>query len=376
METTHKALHGPGIYYLRLTSARNQPIFRSVFEHDYCTRILSHLNQARLLAYVYFPQEIHCVLRIEHDWPDTVDEIREQFVSLHERLWNNNRAVISEDIQPVKVDERMALTDLILALHALPVSRKMVADASMYPWSSDRHYRESEAPGWIDVSTMLNQLCDTRHNRAQRYQAVMERPPRQSDILDNITLDNTGTLTQAGYLALGRPEFVSHELTPKPLPPVKRSKDELQRLYADATGLIAERFGITTDSLEDRTHRRQYHHLMPLVAWLLKQRQLTDDQIATLVQEEEETIPLWVRSVHSDHSPMLIDRLTQLWQPTLNDPSDSDNTAESASTQTDASVDNSAEKPTAKSKEPPSLAAGVALPPLTRAPQNADALTH
>jgi hypothetical protein len=223
---------------------------------------------------------------------------------------------------------------------------------------------------------MLNQLCDTRHNRALRYQAVMERPPRQSDILDNVMLDNAGTLTQAGYLALGRPEFVSHELTPKPLPPMKRSKDELQRLYADATGLIAERFGITTDSLEDRSHRRQYHHLMPLVAWLLKQRQLTDDQIATLIQEEEETIPLWVRSVHSDHSPMLIDRLTQLWQPTLNNQSDKDKTAESASTQADVSDDNSAEKPTVKSKEPPSLAAGVALPPLTRAPQNADALTH
>jgi hypothetical protein len=56
---------------------------------------------------------------------------------------------------------------------------------------------------------------------------------------------------------------------------------------------------------------------MPLVAWLLKQRDLSDEIIADLLGEDESIILLWRRGVNAEHAQALLEKLTQLWQPTV-----------------------------------------------------------
>lgn len=302
-------LHGPGVYYLGLKGTRNQAIFQSVFEYDYAIQRLSHLEGCTLLAYTLFDDEIHCVLYTERDWPLVFDDIREAFVQLNHKLWDSTKPVLSEHGTILMVDEPAWLQDLVIHLHQLPVIRRLVADPSVYAWSSDQYYRSHTPPSWLDTGRMLNFLCETRHQRAQRYSAVMA----QTDL---IHIDLTHG-THPTYLALAREAFVEYHLRQTGVIATPRSPEELNRLKQDALKLVAERFDITVESLCDRLFRRQYQHLMPVVAWLLKQRDLCDETIAKLLGEEESSILLWRRGVNAEHSPQLLEKLTQLWQPQI-----------------------------------------------------------
>jgi len=307
MDNRQKTLHGPGIYYFRMTGARQQAIFRSVFEYDYTAHLLSHIDGSTLLAYVFFDHEIHCVLDCQRDWPGIIDDIRDRFTDQHERLWDAHKAVISEEISPVLVDEQACLADLIITLHQLPVSRNLVPDASMYSWSSDHHYRSLNPPGWIDCGRMLNQVCQTRHNRSLRYESLMNTT--------HATRMNLNESDHPEFLLFGRPALAEKQQARAEMNQPGRSANELRRLRDDALQLIAGRFGITLESLKDSSFRRQYQRLMPLVAWLLEKRQLSYETIADLLDEDEDTIPLWLRGIPADHPQSLLDKLSALWSP-------------------------------------------------------------
>lgn len=324
MDNRKKTLHGPGIYYFRMTGARQQAIFRSVFEYDYAARLLSHVEGSTLLAYVFFDHEIHCVLDCQRDWPGIIDDIRDAFTDQHERLWESHKAVISEEISPVLIDEQACLADLIITLHQLPVSRNLVSDASMYSWSSDHHYRAHNPPAWIDCGRMLNQVCQTRHNRSLRYASLMSST--QATPLD------LNESHHPEFLLFGRPALADKQQARAEMNQPGRSANELRRLRDDALQLIAGRFGITLESLKDSSFRRQYQRLMPLVAWLLEKRQLSYETIADLLDEDEDTIPLWLRGIPADHPQSLTDKLSALWSPAeTGQAARSEDTAEQAS---------------------------------------------
>ncbi|WP_300426608.1 hypothetical protein [uncultured Thalassolituus sp.] len=328
METTKLPLHGPGLYYFALTGSRDQPIFQSVFEYDYATRILGHIEGTTLLAWVFTDHEIHCVLDCRRDWPHVLDDIRDAFAEQHERLWHKARQVISEQGTVLLIDEQAHLVDLIIQLHSLPVARRQVADASLYPWSSDHYYRTPTPPAWTDTGRMLNLLCQTRHNRAQRYEATME----QYDI-PQLDLQQGNHPT---YLALARDEFVTQHLRNTAIAASRRSTEELQRLRDDAIGLVADRFSLSRDDMLDRNNRRQYLRLMPLVIMLLHERGLCDEAIAELIGEDDSLIPLWLRGVEGDHSPALLKKLRQLWSPELPSMTQTQTTEASAANETDS----------------------------------------
>jgi hypothetical protein len=302
-------LHGPGVYYFGLKGARNQSIFQSVFEYDYAIQLFAELPGCTLLAYTFFDDEIHCVLHSERDWPLVFDDIREAFTELNNQVWETKKPVLSEQCTVLMVDEPAWLQDLVIHLHQLPVIRRLVADTSVYAWSSDHHYRSNTPPPWLDTGRMLNLLCQTRHQRSQRYSAVMA----QSELIHIDLMEGT----HPTYLALAREAFVDYHQRQSGVTASQRSEEELNRLKQDALKLISDRFDITIESLCDRLFRRQYQRLMPLVAWLLKQRDLSDETIADLLGEDESIILLWRRGVNAEHAQTLLEKLTQLWQPTV-----------------------------------------------------------
>ncbi|MEK9766631.1 MAG: hypothetical protein VW274_09135, partial [Thalassolituus sp.] len=162
-------------------------------------------------------------------------------------------------------------------------------------------------PHWLEVGRVLNQLSQTRHNRAQRYESAIAAPDKK--LLD-LSSDSS-----SGYLVFGRDEFIQKQISSANVSKAVRTRSELERLRNDAIGLVAERFGISADDMSDRSYRRQYHRLMPLAAWLLRQRDLCDETIADLLNEDEDIIPIWIRGIPAEHPQALTDRLSALWTP-------------------------------------------------------------
>ena len=344
-------LHGAGTYYFSVHGAKDQPIFQSLFEYEYGVGILAGIKQTRLLAYVMDQQHMQFVLRSERDWTEVMDDIQIAFDDMHERCWHKRKQMLSDQGIVMLVDEQAYLTDLIIQLHRWPEQQKKVIDPSLYPWSSDQHYRALTPPAWVDVEPMLNLLCHSRHNRAQRYDAVMQQPQNQQ-----LDLQHGSHPT---YQALARDGFVTQHLKKQALQQSARSEEDLKRLYQEACSLVAQRFSMSIEQLCDPLNRRQFHTLMPVVVWLLRERGARLDDITRLVGEDEQRLQLWLRNLPADHSPQLLNKLAEQWSPAplsqigLNDPAHNqpsgkpDNATDSAIDTADSSSTNSTDSPAA-----------------------------
>lgn len=296
---------GSGVYYFALSGAKGHAIFHSVFEYEYATSLLASIPSTRLLAYVFDSHVVHCVLRCERDWQEVLGDIHHAFETLHERCWNKRRPVLSEQATVLLVDEYAYLTDLILQLHDWPRYTQRVADAALWPYSSDKYYRALHPTSWLDTDSMLNLLVHSRRNRAQHYEAIMQRPIGNKLDLQNGTDDE--------YAVLARPQWLAKRIEPQEFQsaPVRNST----RLYQDACQLVASHFGLSVDELTDALNRRRFHHLMPLVAWLLLESDVALGDISAQIGEDEERITLWLRNVHADHTDNVRSGLLQRWQP-------------------------------------------------------------
>ncbi|ASP39432.1 hypothetical protein CHH28_12445 [Bacterioplanes sanyensis] len=305
---TKMTLHGPGTYYFSVTGSKEQPIFYSVFEYCYGEQILAQLPHSRLLAYVFNPYEIQCVLHCDHDWTHVMDDLHRAFDHMHEQCWQRRHQVLSDQSTVLLVDDSAYLVDLVLQLHRWPVLQQLVADAEVYPWSSDRYYRLPEPPAWLDSRRMLNWLCHSRRNQAQHYEAVMRQPARATL---NLLSGN-----HPMYQALARDGFIQRFLKKEALSQAARSAEEIRTLYDHACQLVSDQFGTAMESMRDPLNRRDFHRFMPIVVWLLRERGLHFDDIARLVGEDEERLQLWLRNLPADHEEALLRKLMQRWSPT------------------------------------------------------------
>ncbi|WP_419811714.1 hypothetical protein [Bacterioplanoides sp.] len=306
-------LHGAGTYYFSVHGAKDQPIFHSVFEFEYGVQILGHIKQTRLLAYVLDEHQMQFVLQSERDWTEVMDDVQIAFDDMHERCWHKRKQTLSDQGIVMLIDERAYLSDLVIQLHRWPETTRKVADASLYPWSSDQGYRALTPPKWLHVEPMLNLLCNTRHNRAQRYETVMQQSQQQVQAQNQVVDLQHGS--HPTYQALARDGFINQHLKKQALKQAARSDEDLRHMYDDACQLVAERFNITVEQLIDSRQRRQFNRLMPIVVWLLQERGAYLDNITKLVGEDEDRLKLWLRNLPADHSEALLNKLAALWSP-------------------------------------------------------------
>lgn len=304
---TKMTLHGAGVYYFQVTGAKDQPIFNSVFEFEYGRQLLSSIRATRLLGYVLEEKRVQFVLRCQRDWTEVMDDVQTAFDNMHERCWNKRRQVLSDQGVVLLVDEQAYLRDLIMQLHDWPRRAGLVASADLWPWSSDAFYREVNPPAWIDTESMLNLLAHSRRNRAQHYIDVMSQP-----VTTDLDLQHG---SHPLYQALARDGWIDQHMKKEALVQSAYSKDDIRNLFADACQLVARQFDITTAELQDRSQRRRFHHLMPLVVWLLHERGIHLDAMTALVDEDEFRLQLWLRNLPADHTDNVRDKLRNLWQP-------------------------------------------------------------
>lgn len=308
-----ESLHGAGVYYFALTGAKQQAIFHSVFEYDYATKLLAKLNSAHLLAYVFEQYSVQCVLRVQHDWTDTLAEIQSAFEHLHERCWNKRTQVLSEHATVLHIDEATHLVPTILQLHDWPRLTGKVADASVWPYSSDRYYRQPEPPVWLHTDAMLNLLAHSRRNRHWHYQTVMSNPLGETFDFSQGTHEH--------YWVLARPEYVEHYLNNTQQPnlahPLLKLSANYQSLFQQACQLVSQYFDISQDELLDKTKRQRFHRLMPLVVWLMRLANAPFDVIAKYTDEDEVRLELWLRNLDADHTRNTKERLQNQWAANL-----------------------------------------------------------
>jgi hypothetical protein len=299
-------LNGAGTYFFTVHSAKDAPLFRSVFEYEYFRKILAQETDCQLIAYVFSEYQASWVMRCEQDWQIVLDNIRAHMQELHFKLWHKHQQIISESADVVFVEEDRYLVPLVMELHHWPVRKGLVASPDVYPWSSDQYYRNYAQPSWLASHPMLKRMTKQRVNTALRYERMMEQFSPWSIEQSKNHL----------YQALASNAYITRHLRNKKTPP-KLSKEQIIDMRGQAERLICGFLGTPLEHVRYPRFRRQYYQVEPLTIWLLLQTNCSINQLTFIFDLDETIIQGWLRSLPSQHPESFLTRIQQAWQEQL-----------------------------------------------------------
>lgn len=308
---TKQPLYGTGLYYIALEANKDYNIFQSVFEYENIKPLIANIEHIQLLAFFFEPKKAQLVIECENDWPEVVEQLQTVFSDMHYSHWRKRHNIIADEAKVLLV-EKACLMPLVMQLHRQPVKNKWVAQADMYPFSSDYLYRLENPPAWINTHEMLKQLSHSRRNQIPYYeQTVLKELEQEFDL-------EAGT--DADYRVIGREGFALRVKAHKENLANQPKQPDLKPVYESALKQIANTYDVTVETLED-PNNRQTKTLTPLVIWLTLQARPEKNALAKILDIEEQQIDYFERSVHANHSQAFLDKLVANWPQRANSPS-------------------------------------------------------
>ncbi len=154
---------------------------RDLFRDDADRRLyLSRLAECRdrygfgVLAYCLMPNHVH--LAIERG-PVLLSKVMlalhfyysQKFNVRHDRVGH----LFQGRYKAFLVEHERYLATLVRYIHLNPVKAGIVDRPEVFPWSSDRWYREGGGPSWLDVDFVLQRLASTRPRARAAYRHWM-----------------------------------------------------------------------------------------------------------------------------------------------------------------------------------------------------------
>ncbi len=252
-------------------------------------------------------------------WPEVIAKLQQCINDMHYNHWKKRQNIISEQITVLRVQESL-LVPLILQLQQIPVVEKLVAEASMYPWSSDYLYRQKNPPSWINTHKMLKQLSNASRNQLAYYERAILK------LVDPMFDLQQGTDEQ--YAVLGKAGFVDRLQAQQRRQEENNKKTDLQPVYQSALAYIAQLHTVTEAQIEDK-NSRQFYLLMPLVVWLVRQTRPEKSQLAHLIGLDVAQLEHFERSVPAQHSAAVLNKIKMRWVAPIVMPTQKDNTSSS-----------------------------------------------
>jgi hypothetical protein len=304
-------LNGAGTYYFTVHGAKDAQLFRSVFEYEYFRKLLAQTEGCQLIAYVFSEYQAQWVMHCDQDWQVVLDNIRAQTQELHFKLWHKHQQVISESADVLFIEEDTYLVPLVMQLHHWPVSQGLAPSPEVYPWSSDKDYRQtqdqqSQSNSGLNTSKMLLRLGKQRSNTSLRYERMMEQFVPWSIKQAKNRLYHA--LASDAYIAL-------YQRSKKPN--LSHNKEQIISLRQQAEELICSLLGVSIEQVRHPRFRRQYYQVEPLTIWLLLQTDCSINQLVFIFDLDETIIQGWLRSLTSHHPESFLNKLKLSWQEDL-----------------------------------------------------------
>lgn len=305
---TKQPLSGSGLYYIALEANKDYTIFQSVFEYENIKPLIAKIEHIQLLAFFFEPKKVQLVIECENDWPEIVEQLKTVFSDMHYSHWRKRHNIIADEAKVFLLEEAY-LVPLVMQLHRQPVENKQVAQADMYPFSSDYLYRLENPPAWINTHKVLNKLSPSRRNQIPYYEQTVLKPLEQVFDLESGTDED--------YAVIGRNGFASRVKAHKEKLECQIETPEIKPVYESALEYIVSVHGITVEELEE-PNNRQAKTLIPLSAWLTLQIHPEKNLLAKVLDVEEQQIDYFERSVYSNHSQTFLDKLVANWAQLTN----------------------------------------------------------
>ncbi len=174
-------LQGRGaVHHVIVRGNERKAIFRDDRDREeYLDRLDRYRARFHFSLYAYCLMTNHIHLAIEED-ETSLSRIMHALQSSYTNWYNRRHRRVGHLFQgrfkSYLVDRERYLMALLRYIHENPVRAAMVGRAEEYPWSSDRYFRGSPAPSWLDLDRVLSMIGPTRSAAVARYRRLMGEP--------------------------------------------------------------------------------------------------------------------------------------------------------------------------------------------------------
>lgn len=304
---TKQPISGSNLYYIALDASDNHPIFQSVFEYQNIGALIGKIKRIELLAFFFEPDKAQLVIETDLPWSNALDKLKTVFLEMHYQHWQKRHDIIADEATVLSVDPA-CLLDLVMQLHQQPVARKEVAEASLYPWSSDHLYRMDNPPSWINTHKALQHIsASSRHQVPYYQQAILKPLPQEFDLEEG---------TDEDYAVIGRDDFAVRLKAHNEKIEQHEQQADIEPIYTSAIKHVANLYGIDVEDVQSLGHR-QSKVLHPLAVWMTLEYRPAPVLLAKFLDLEADQLTQHQRSVLKNHNQGFLDKLLVDWRASV-----------------------------------------------------------
>ncbi len=225
----------PGeLYYVQLKSHGHRELFNRREDYPALVALLPDFveqQQTDILAYCCLRETLHFVMRAGPQGIKAASRaLAAQISHWHNELHQHGGSVFNSFLPITLIESKHYLLPVVRQLHQLPVNCGLVAEPSIYPWSSHSHYtaelndrrvmEQTQSPSpiadtqiaeppvinWLERETLLNRISSRRSKRHYHYRQFMRFPQEHLDWLDGNQQDFYALASDRYIEALQRPQ--------------------------------------------------------------------------------------------------------------------------------------------------------------------------
>jgi putative transposase len=166
------------VYHVIARGNEQRDVFRDDSDRElYLCRLARYQTQFRFRLYAYCLMTNHVHLALETG-PVPLSRIVLALHGSYAQAFNQRHGRVGHLFQgrytALLVQKTAYLLALVRYIHENPVKAGLVRKASAYRWSSDRFYRGTSAPDWLDPGGLLELLGADPARAARRYRSFMK----------------------------------------------------------------------------------------------------------------------------------------------------------------------------------------------------------
>lgn len=224
---------GGETYYVQLQGQGLSPLFQQRDDYSVFLNYLANAAQQecmQVLAYCLLNQSIHLLVRSPVESPNQhstytfMRQLNSQYTQYYNEKQQRHGSVFQAQFSCTLIEPQYYLAKAIAMLHRLPLQYGLVADASIYPWSSHNDYLSynQEKRNWLDTTTGLQIIAKQRSAQQRLYQNFIDHVSQHEldtidwnhghhpdyfalasqRYIDNLGLDSSAAATKKPTLAL------------------------------------------------------------------------------------------------------------------------------------------------------------------------------
>lgn len=173
-------LHVPGgFYHVTLRGNHRQPIFFRPEDHELLDTVFSesiHKHAARVHAYCWMTNHIHALIQVsEVPLGRLMSCIASRFARTVQLRFSTTGHLFERRYHAVLLDGERRLLAVVRYIHLNPVRAGIVADASLYPWTSHDVYLGRRECPWVTTDFAMRLLALDPVRALDSYMELMNR---------------------------------------------------------------------------------------------------------------------------------------------------------------------------------------------------------